>query len=259
MRLEKLRADLMKRKIILITGASSGLGRGMAIEFANKGYNLALCARRTERLTELKEQLQEKNPTIQVEVKELDVNHHKMVFKVFKEFAKIFGRLDKVIINAGIRKGASIGTGYFNANKQTAETNFIAALAQAEASMEIFRNQNAGHLVMISSISAIRGFPRAMTVYSATKAAITSLSEGIRIDTLNTPIKVSCIHPGFIRSEINEKVKKLPFIVDTKTGCRSMVKAIESEKANSYAPSWPWSWLKWIIRIAPLKFLAKIS
>ena len=117
------------------------------------------------------------------------------------------GSLDR-IINAGMGKGASIGTGFFHANKQTEETNFIAAIAQAEAVMEIFRDQNIGHLVTISSISAVRGFRRAMTVYAATKAAITSLSEGIRIDVINTPIKVSCIHPRFIRSEINETVKK---------------------------------------------------
>ena len=156
-------------------------------------------------------------------------------------------------------KGASIGTGYFYANKQTAETNFIAAIAQAEAAMEIFRKQNAGHLVMISSISAVRGFRRALTVYAASKAAITSLSEGMRIDVIDTPIKVSCIHPGFIRSEINEKVKKVPFIVDTQTGCRALVKAIEAEYANSYVPAWPWAWLHWLMRIAPAGMIRKMS
>ena len=156
-------------------------------------------------------------------------------------------------------KGASIGTGYFNANKQTAQTNFVAALAQAEAAMEIFRAQNHGHLVTISSISAVRGFRRAMTVYAATKAAITSLSEGIRIDVMHTPIKVSCVHPGFIRSEINEKVKTVPFIVDTETGCKALIKAINKEKANSFVPSWPWAFLHWVLRIAPLSTIRKMS
>ena len=77
-----------------------------------------------------------------------------------------------------------------------------------------------------------------MTVYAATKAAITSLSEGIRVDVQNTPIKVTTVHPGFIRSEINEKVKTVPFIVDTDTGCRALVKSIEKEPDNSYVPSW---------------------
>ena len=247
------------RKNILITGASSGLGHGMAVEFAKQGCNLALCARRVERLEELKAQLEGINPNIKVFIRSLDVNDHDAVFSVFKAFRDDMGTLDRVIVNAGMGKGASIGTGYFHANKQTAVTNFVSAVAQCEAAMDIFREQNAGHLVTISSISAVRGFRRAMTVYAATKAAITSLSEGIRIDVRNTPIKVTCIHPGFILSEINDKVEKVPFIVDTETGCKAMVKAINKEKANSYVPTWPWAWLHWILRIAPQSWIAKMS
>ena len=249
----------MIRKNILITGASSGLGKGMAIQFAKQGSNLALCARRLKNLESLKAELEQINPTITVIIKTLDVNDHPAVFDVFKQFKAELGSLDRVIINAGMGKGASIGTGYFHANKQTAETNFIAAIAQAEAAMEIFRAQNSGHLVTISSISAVRGFRRAMTVYAATKAAITSLSEGIRVDVMHTPIKVSCIHPGFIRSEINETVEKVPFIVDTETGCKALVKAINKEKANSFVPNWPWSFLHWILRIVPISTLRKMS
>lgn len=249
----------MKRTNILITGASSGLGKGMAIEFAKQGYNLALCARREDRLVELKQQLEAINPAIKVFIKTLDVNQHDDVFTVFKYFNQQMAGLDRVIINAGMGRGASIGTGYFEANKQTAETNFIAALAQAEAAMEIFREQNHGHLVTISSISALRGFRRALTVYAATKSAISTLSEGIRVDVLDTPIKISCIHPGFIRSEINEKVKKVPFIVDTETGCKALVKAINKEQANSYVPNWPWSVVRWLIPVLPLSVLRKMS
>jgi len=247
------------RKNILITGASSGLGKGMAKEFAKQGCNLALCARRFELLEQLKSELEQINPNITISIKVLDVNDHEQVFSVFNAFKEELNGLDRVIINAGMGKGASIGTGYFNANKQTAQTNFVAALAQAEAAMEIFRAQNHGHLVTISSISAVRGFRRAMTVYAATKAAITSLSEGIRIDVMHTPIKVSCVHPGFIRSEINEKVKTVPFIVDTETGCKALVKAINKEKANSFVPTWPWAFLHWILRIAPLSTIRKMS
>ncbi|MBV1908846.1 MAG: SDR family oxidoreductase [Kangiellaceae bacterium] len=250
---------MMARKNILITGASSGLGKGMAILFAKQGCNLALCARRMERLEELKQELEGINPDIQVFIRSLDVNDHDEVFKVFDAFKADMGQLDRVIVNAGMGKGASIGTGYFKANKQTAETNFIAAIAQAEAAMQIFRDQNSGHLVTISSISAVRGFRRALTVYAATKAALTCLTEGIRIDVMGTPIKVSCIHPGFIRSEINEKVKKVPFIVDTETGCKAMVKAINKEKANAFVPGWPWAILHWILRIVPASSLKGMS
>jgi short-subunit dehydrogenase len=247
------------RKNILITGASSGLGKGMAIEYAKMGRNLALCARRVERLEALKVELLEINPNIQVYIKSLDVNDHDAVFTVFDGFKQELGQLDRVIVNAGMGKGASLGTGYFKANKETAVTNFVSALAQCEAAVAIFRAQNSGHLVTISSISAVRGFRRALTVYAATKAAITALSEGIRVDLLNSPITVSTVHPGFIRSEINEKVEKVPFMVDTETGCKAIVKAIEKEGANSYVPTWPWAFLQLIMRIAPLSWLKKMS
>ncbi|MCG9729837.1 SDR family oxidoreductase [Shewanella sp. Isolate13] len=248
-----------KRKTILITGASSGLGKGMALEFAKMGRDLALCARRVDRLEILKQELLQLNPNIKVSIKALDVNQHQAVFAVFDEFKLEFGQLDRIILNAGMGKGASIGSGHFEANKQTAETNFVALLAQAEAAMAIFRKQNAGHLVTISSVSAVRGFRRAMTVYAATKAAVTSLTEGIRIDVMYTPIKVSCIHPGFIRSELNEQVEKVPFIVDTDVGCRAMVAAIEAERASSFVPRWPWAALNWLLRITPSRWIRQMS
>lgn len=247
------------RKNTLITGASSGLGYEMALQLAEKGYNLALCARRLENLEALKAEINQKYPTANVFIKALDVNDHDAVFDVFKQFKQDMGKLDRVIVNAGMGKGASVGTGYFHANKQTAITNFVSALAQCEAALEIFREQNDGHLVTISSISAVRGFRRALTVYAATKAGLSCMSEGMRVDLLGTPIVVSTIHPGFIRSEINEKVEKVPFIVSTDVGVRSIVKAIEKEKANAYVPGWPWEVVRRFMAIAPLSTLRKMS
>jgi len=249
----------MKRQNILITGASSGLGFTMAKQYAAQGRNLALCARRLEKLEELRDEITQINPNVNVYIRELDVNNHAQVFEVFKAFKQDMGQIDRVIVNAGMGKGASLGTGYFEANKQTAVTNFVSALAQCEAALEIFREQNHGHLVTISSMSAVRGFRRALTVYAATKAALTTLSEGIRVDLLGSPIKVTTIHPGFIRTEINEKVKNVPFIVDTQTGCRAILKSIEKEGANYYVPSWPWAILCRLMKIAPLSLIAKMS
>ena len=249
----------MARQNILITGASSGLGAGMARLYAAQGRNLALCARRVDRLETLKQELLAINPSITVLIKSLDVNDHDQVFEVFDAFIDELGHLDRVIVNAGMGKGASIGTGYFHANKQTAITNFVSAIAQCEAALTHFRARNEGHLVMISSISAARGFRRAMTVYAATKAAVSTLTEGIRVDLLGTPIKATTIHPGFIRSEINESVKNTPFMVDTETGCKAIVNAIEKEGANYYVPAWPWALLTRLMRYFPLSMMAKMS
>lgn len=247
------------RKNILITGASSGLGRGMAREYAAMGRDLALCARRVERLDELKSELVAAHPNIRVFTRTLDVTQYDQVFEVFKAFKTDLGTLDRVIVNAGIGKGQPVGTGYFRANRQTAETNFIAALAQCEAAVEIFREQQAGHLVTISSMSALRGMRGNVTTYAASKAALATLAEGIRVDLIRTPIRVSTIFPGYIRSEINEKVKKTPFIVDTETGCRALVAAIEREPSEAYVPRWPWTALGFLMKRLPLSTLARVT
>jgi short-subunit dehydrogenase len=247
------------RKTILITGASSGLGRGMARELAKLGRDLALCARRLDRLEALRDELLAAHPGIKVLVRPLDVRQHEQVFETFRAFRQDLGRLDRVIVNAGLGKGQPIGTGWFRANRETAETNFVSALAQCEAAVEIFREQNAGHLVVISSVLAVRGFRGNVTTYAATKAALSSLAEGIRMDLMRTPIKVTTICPGYIRSEMNARVKKTPFIVDTETGCRAIVRAIEREVAEAYVPRWPWAPLAFLMRRLPLSAVARMG
>jgi short-subunit dehydrogenase len=231
----------------------------MAREFAKLGRDLALCARRTDRLEELKAELLLKYPSIRIALRPIDVTQYDQVFEGFRSFHEELGSLDRIIVNAGLGKGQPIGTGYFHANRQTAETNFVAALAQCEAAVEILRKQNAGHLVTISSMAAMRGMPRNQTTYAATKAGLAALTEGIRIDLMRTPIAVSTIYPGYILTELSSKAKKAPFMVDLETGCRAMVKAIEKEKAEAFVPPWPWAPLGLLLRQLPLKLVARMS
>ena len=246
------------RKTILITGASSGLGEEMARQFAALGHDLALAARRTDRLTTLKAEIAERHPGARVATRALDVNDHEQVFEVFRAFRGDFGRLDRVVVNAGVGKGVRLGTGGFDANRETAMTNFVAALAQVEAALEIFRDQDAGHLVVISSMSAMRGMPGAGTTYAATKAAVAHLAEGVRADVMGSPIKVSVIYPGYIRSEMNERVKAAPFIVSTEVGVTAMVEAIEKEKASARVPAWPWVPVGFALRHLPLPLARRL-
>lgn len=245
-------------KVILITGASSGLGAGMAREFAALGYNLALCARRLDRLEVLRSEL-ESQYGIQVGVKSLDVNNYEQVFEVFKGFAADFGKLDRIIVNAGVGEGRRIGKGNFEVNRKTAETNFISALAQCEAAVEIFRKQNFGHLVTMSLMSAMRGLPKHLSTYAASKAALAHLTEGIRAELIDTPIKVSTIFPGYIRTELNEGAKKLPFEVSEQEGSKALVKAIERQPVKAYVPDWPWRPLGFLMRTLPLRWVNKLG
>ena len=245
---------------VLITGASSGLGEGMAREFAARGYDLALCARRTERLDALKDELGQRHPQARISVRALDVNDHDSVFEVFQVFRDEFSGLDRIIVNAGIGKGQPLGTGHFKVNRETAETNFVAALAQMEAAMEIFRAQNRGHLVTVSSVSAVRGMPKNITTYAGTKAGLAALSEGLRVELRKqrSRIRVTTLYPGYIRTALNEKVRNTPFIVDAETGCRAMVKAIETERAKAYVPAWPWGPISFLMKRLPESLLARL-
>lgn len=248
-------------KTILITGASSGLGEGMARLFAKLGYNLAICARRTERLENLQAELLAQYPDIRVEYRILDVSDYDAIFTVFDAFAADFGHIDRVVVNAGIGDSRRIGKGRFDTNRRTVEINFVSALAQCEAAMNIFRAQNSGHLVAISSMSAMRGLPKHLTAYGASKAGLAHLAEGIRADMLLTklPIQVSTIYPGYVRTEINENAKPLPFEVDAETGTTAIVAAIEARVNEACVPSLPWSIVGQAMKHLPLQVVNKVS
>jgi short-subunit dehydrogenase len=172
------------------------------------------------------------------------------------------GGLDRVIVNAGLGKGGRIGTGTFHANKETAETNFIAAIAQCEAAMEHFYERKAGHLVVISSMSAMRGMPSSMTTYAASKAGIAMIAEGIRSDLIGRrglDIKVTTLYPGYIASEMNEGVQQeTRLMVDTETGCRALVKKIEAEVVDAAVPAWPWAPIGQVMKHAPLSIVRRM-
>lgn len=241
---------------IIITGASSGLGAEMARQFANLGYDLGLAARRMDRLEELRAEIIAAHPGRRIELRTLDVTDDEQVFAVSADFQRTFGTIDRIIVNAGLGKGAPLGTGRYDANRQTAMTNFVGALAQMEAALQIFREQRRGHLVVISSVTAVRGMRTTMTTYAATKAGVASLAEGVRSEFHKRPgydITVTTLLPGYIRSEMNERVaQKTKFMVDTRTGVTSMVAAIEAKKAVAYVPPWPWLPIAVALRVLPL-------
>lgn len=241
----------MTRQKILITGASSGLGAGMARAFAAKGRDLALCARRTDRLDELKAELFQQHPGIKIAVAALDVNDHEQVPKVFGELGDELGGIDRVIVNAGIGKGAKLGSGKLWANKATIETNLVAALVQIETALEIFNNAGSGHLVLISSVLGNKGVPGVKAAYAASKAGLSSLGESLRAEYAKGPIKVSVIEPGYIESEMTAKSNSTMLMVDNETGVNALVAAMEREPGRATVPWWPWAPLVQVMRVLP--------
>jgi short-subunit dehydrogenase len=239
------------RQKILITGASSGLGAGMARAFAAKGRDLALCARRTELLDELKIELTSRHPAITVAVAQLDVNDHEQVPKVFAALSEELGGLDRIIVNAGIGKGAPLGSGKLWANKATIETNLVSALVQIETAIEMFNEAGSGHLVLVSSVLGNKGVPGVKAAYAASKAGVSSLGESLRAEYASGPITVTTLEPGYIESEMTAKSATTTLMVDNETGVKAMVDAMEREPGRAAVPWWPWAPLVQLLRILP--------
>src|ERR1700754_482547 len=231
----------------------------MARKFAAKGRDLALCARRMDRLDELKAELLERNPGITVAVAAVDVNDHEQGPEVFAELSDELGGIVRIIVNAGIGKGARLGSGKLWANKATVETNLVAALVQIETAIEMFKEAGGGHLVLISSVLAHKGVPGVRAAYAASKAGLSSLGESLRAEYAKGPIKVTVIEPGYIESEMTAKADTTSMMVDNETGTKAMVDAIEREPGRAPVPSWPWVPLVQVLRLLPPQLAAKFA
>lgn len=223
----------------------------MARQFAGKGRDLALCARRIDRLGALKTELSQQYPNIKIAVAALDVNDHEQVPKVFAELSDELGGIDRIIVNAGIGKGAPLGSGKLWANKATIETNLVAALVQIETALEMFKKAGCGHLVLISSVLGAKGVPGVKAAYAASKAGVRSLGESLRAEYPRGPITISVIEPGYIESEMTARAASTLFLVDNETGVRAIVNAIEREPGRAAVPWWPWAPLVQLMRLLP--------
>ena len=250
----------MTRQKILITGASSGLGEEMARRFAAAGRDLALCARRTDRLDTLRGELVAQYPSISVAVRELDVTEHDSVVRVFGELRDELGGLDRVIVNAGLGKGARIGTGNAAANLATAQTNFVGALSQAEAALEIFRAQKFGHLVLVSSVSASRGLPGSKAAYSASKAGVSALGEALDIELSGSGIVVTTLLPGYIATDMSAGAGDNGRLLSTlDEGVSAMVSAIEKESTRVPLPGLKWRGIDAALRFLPTEVTKRFA
>jgi short-subunit dehydrogenase len=243
--------------LTLITGASAGLGAEMARQLADLGHDLVLTARRVDRLEELRGEITARHPELRVEVAALDVTDEDQVFEVFRRFAP----LERVIVNAGLRHSNIVGTGEHTNNLALARTNFVAAITQIEAAMEQFRAQGHGHLVVISSVAAMRGLRGSPAVYAATKRGLAHLAEGLRSEMLHSklPITITTVYPGYIRTETAGEQTDAPFTVDTQTGVRAIVSSIEGHKTTAFAPRFPWQPIGLALRILPLQIVSKLT
>ncbi len=246
----------MNRNVI-ITGASSGIGRELAFVLASRGDDLVLAARRIDTVEKIRDEIRAKYPERKVEARALDVTRYSDVFRLIDDEAKRLGRIDLVVANAGIGSNGLIGMGHFEADRKTIETNVIGAMATIDASIALFRSQNSGHIVVISSVAAFRGLPGSGS-YSASKAAIATYADSARVEVHGTPIKVTTLYPGYIDTPINQDMgDNRPFLIDVEKGATIIADLIDRGGQESTVPVWPWNVVGRALKILPTSALAK--
>ncbi|MCZ6766139.1 MAG: SDR family NAD(P)-dependent oxidoreductase [bacterium] len=192
----------MKGKLVLITGASAGIGEACARRFAAAGCDLLLAARRDDRLRRLKGEL-EKEFGVSATAAKLDVRDRDAVERFARDLAK--GAAPDILINnAGLASGLSLlHEGDFEDWDRMIDTNVKGLLNVSRLVVPMMVERNSGHVINIGSVAGHLVYPKG-NVYNATKFAVRALSEGMNLDLVGTNIRVSSIDPGMTETEFSE-------------------------------------------------------
>jgi len=231
-------------KIVFLTGASSGIGEGLAIALAKRGAVLGLLARREDLLMDLAKRCEAAGGKARTFV--CDVVDADAVQKAADSLRREFGRIDILVANAGIG-GNDTETRNFkpDAVKKVLDVNLMGAVNAVSAALPQMLECGSGHLIAISSLAGFRGLPKS-AAYSASKAGMTAFFESVRLDVQHKGIDVTIIQPGFIKTPLTAgRLNKMPFLMELDDAVPLFIKAIERKKKFS---AFPWQ-LAAIVRI----------
>jgi short-subunit dehydrogenase len=234
----------MKDKVIFLTGASSGIGEALALDFARRGAILGLLARREDLLKSLAEKCEANGGKARVFA--ADVADQKAVADAVASLENEFGGIDIVICNAGIggTKHAKVITPADV--RRVIDVNLMGAVNAICAAIPRMLERKSGQLVAISSLAGFRGLPNSAS-YSASKGGMTNFFESIRIDLIGSGIDVTIIQPGFIKTPLTSgRANKLPFLMELEDAIPYFVRAIENKKRFA---AFPWQ-LAAVVRLA---------
>ncbi len=195
--------QIVKDRIVLITGASSGIGAACARVFAEAGARLILAARRIDRLEPLKAQLTQQFGTDCL-VLGLDVSNHAAVTTALEHLPPEWRSIDLLINNAGLSRGLDkLYEGSIQDWEEMIDTNVKGVLYMTRAIVPGMVERGRGHVINLGSIAGHETYPKG-NVYCATKAAVRVISEGLKQDLLGTPIRVSSVDPGLVETEFSQ-------------------------------------------------------
>ena len=237
-----------KERVVLITGASSGIGRALAVELGRRGARLGLTARREAELLSVAEEVRRAGG--EALALPADVRDPEAIRSAAESVREKWGRVDVLVANAGMSTttaGTSLDAGEAS---DVISINVLGVVNSVAAVLPDMLRRGSGHLVAISSLASYRGMPKS-GAYSASKAAVSTFFESLRVDLRESGVDVTVIHPGFIRTPMTAgRKKKLPFLLEVEDAACRIIKAVE-RRARTYAFPWQLASLVRVIRHMP--------
>lgn len=227
---------------MFITGASTGLGAGLAEHYGREGAVLGIVARRAELLAEHRARLEQRGATVHTYA--LDVTDTAAMQEAARDFTHRAGGVDLVVANAGVgtKKGAILN-GASEDVARTLSVNLLGVTNTLVPFVPAMLAQGAGTLCAVSSFAGTRAVPGHAT-YCASKAGVTTFMDGLRMELKHAGVHAMTIAPGYVRTPLTEGMKSLPFVVEPDVAVRIMTRAIERREKTCI---FPWQ-IKWLAR-----------
>lgn len=243
--------------VVLLVGASSGIGAALARKFAHEGYAVALLARRVEALTDVADDIQRQHGAGRARVYAHDVTQSADVPALFQTILREMGRLDVVIYNAGVMPRVALNEYNFDKDRQMVEVNVLGAFAWLNQAAVLFERQGAGHLIGISSMAGERGRVAAPG-YGATKAALTTLLESFRNRLTRKGVHVLTVKPGMVDTEMLKNAPRTMWVISPDQAATDIYNALRARKQTIFTPA-RWGLLALVIRHIPSFIFRRLS
>lgn len=246
----------MQRSVV-ITGASAGIGRALAFEFAQRGYHLGLAARRHDALAEVRERIVAARPDTKVALATVDVAQDETVAPALQRLFDALAGADIVIVNAGANDLTTVGQGDLAKQSRLLRVNLVGAMATADAAVAHFLARGRGHLVGISSLASLQPVVR-QAAYCASKAGFAMYLKVARLELAATGIAVTDILPGYVATEMVDGVNigELPFAVSPEFAAREIATLVEKRVASGIVPAFPWKLVRPFLGHIPQRLLS---
>ncbi len=246
---------ILKNSVILLTGASSGIGYQLAKDLCNEGAQLALLSRRADLLESLTGELNKKT---KINYYKCDVTIKSEVQETISKIKNDFSKIDIAILNSGVGFRSSVLDYNSEAAEKTFNTNVLGAVYCIEQILPEFISEKRGVIVGVSSLGDGKGFPKS-GFYSASKAALTILLESLRVELKNYNVKVITVKPGFVKTPMTDKNEfEMPFLMDVQKGSRIIIDGLKKDKRIIEFP-WQTTIGAKILRMMPTKWFEYLA